>query len=210
MRDRITHHASRAGARPEFLPDPVIGRAVALTGARGDSTADIGTRLREARRGLRVALAYHGAENVTNAFSYWLDDFAWDKASALFHAKGWRGKYMVGFYEGPEHILAAETAMYGTTSATRTGAALHHRPQPLIDVNVDGSKAKVRARLINVPHRWSAIAIDEPYIASDGWKRGWARPRVRSGGPDPVAGSQTDVVPLPQPGQRSRAAELLR
>ena len=30
--------------------------------------------------------------------------FTWDKASALFHARGWRGKYMVGFYEGPDDI----------------------------------------------------------------------------------------------------------
>ncbi|MET0290975.1 MAG: nuclear transport factor 2 family protein [Steroidobacteraceae bacterium] len=206
--DARPDRASRASAKSELLPDPVTGRSVVLTGARSERSADIETRLREARRGLRVALAYHGAENVTNAFSYWLDDFAWDKASALFHAKGWRGKYMVGFYEGPDHILAAETAMYGATSATRTGAALHYRPQPLIDVNEDGTQAKVRARLINVQHRWSgepsgfmtgmypndgaildngtwktwAIAIDEPYIASDGWKRGWARPRP----PQPV------------------------
>jgi hypothetical protein len=73
----------------------------------------------------------------------------------------------------------------------------------VIDVNEDGTQAQVRARLINIGHRWGgepgafmtgmypndgaildngtwktwAIAIDEPYISSDGWKRGWARPR---------------------------------
>jgi hypothetical protein len=207
-----------------FFPNPVTGRAVtyptgttvvgsgrltpAIAASVGASSGDLEARLNEARRGLRVALAYHGAENVTNAFSYWLDDFAWDKASALFHANGWRGKYMVGFYQGPEDILKAETAMYGTTSPTRTGAALHYRPQPVIDVNEDGTRAKVRARLLNIGHRWGGepgafmsgmypndgaildngtwklwtIAIDEPYLPSDGWKLGWARPRP----PQPV------------------------
>ena len=175
----------------------------AINTAAAAPTGSMAERLAEARRGLKVALAYDGAENVTNAFSYWLDDFDWEKASALFHAGGWRGKYMVGFYAGPEHILTAETAMYGKTSPTRTGAALHYRPQPVIDVNEDGTRAKVRARLINIGHRWGGepgsfmsgmypndgavldngtwklwtIAIDEPYLPSDGYKRGWARPR---------------------------------
>jgi hypothetical protein len=206
-----------------FYTNPVTGRAPVypagakvvgrnrLTPAVANTAAPTGAieqRMAEARRGLRVALAYQGAENVTNAFSYWLDDFAWDKASALFHAKGWRGKYMLGFFEGPKAILTAETTMYGTTSPTRNGAALHYRPQPVIDVNEDGTQAKVRARLINIGHRWGGapgafmagmypndgaildngtwkvwtLAIDEPYLASNGWKNGWARPAA----PQPV------------------------
>jgi hypothetical protein len=201
-----------------FYPNPVTGRPAAypagatvvgrtrLTPALPAPAAapkgSIEQRLAEARRGLKVALAYQGAENVTNAFSYWLDDFDWGKASALFHAQGWRGKYMLGFFEGPEHILTAETAMYGKTSPTRSSVALHYRPQPIIDVNEDGTMAKVRARLMNIGHRWGgepgafmsgmypndgaildngtwkvwALAIDEPYLPSNGWKNGWARP----------------------------------
>ncbi len=193
--------------RPTAYPAgvKVVGRTrltPALATPPAAPTGSLEQRIAEARRGLRVALAYQGAENVTNAFSWWLDDFAWDKASALFHAKGWRGKYMVGFYEGPENILTAETAMYGKTSPTRTGAALHYRPQPVITVNEDGTHADVRARLMNIGHRWGGeagvfmagmypndgarlengtwkvwtLAIDEPYLPSNGWKGGWSRP----------------------------------
>jgi hypothetical protein len=210
----------------------VVGRSrltTAVAASAGAPTGSFEARLNEARRGLKVALAYNGAENVTNAFSYWLDDFAWDKASALFHARGWRGKYMVGFYEGPENILKAETAMYGTTSATRTGAALHYRPQPVIDVNEDGTQAKVRARLINIGHRWGgepgafmsgmypndgaildngtwktwAIASDEPYLSSDGWKRGWSRPR-----PPPPA--DPNAPPLGTAGIFKRMTDVIK
>jgi hypothetical protein len=202
------YYANPVTGRPVSYPAgvQVVGRN-RLTPALAAPAAPVGgsldSRLAEARRGLRMALAYSGSENVTNAFSYWLDDFRWDYTSALFHAKGLRGKYMVGFYEGPAHILTAETAMYGTTPSPRTSVALHYRLQPVISVSEDGLETKVRTRLFLIGHRWggapgafgagmypndgtildngvwklTAAAIDEPYLSSNGYENGWAKPR---------------------------------
>jgi hypothetical protein len=215
-----------------FYPNPVTGKPITASGETqvlgrvegprdkpalavpSPTTSDIDGRVTEAERKLRVAVAYDGVENISGAFSDWLDDFKWDSLSALFAEYGRRRKNLVGFYVSPEHILKAETLMYGTTRSPRSGVAIHYRMQPVIDVAADGRSARLRTRLFQImasrtragtlksgmyPNdaavlendrwRFSNLSIDESYFDSSSYHDGWARAS------DPVtAPSGTPVV----------------
>ena len=212
----------QTGAIPEFFyPHPVTGKAVAYPAGATATARDrlapvraaavpaargsLAQRLVEARAKAAAASAYDGVENIASAFGYWIDDFQWDKSSALFTPNGRRGKYQIGFYAGPEHIRMAETIQLGLTPSPRTNINIHYRMQPVIDVSPDGRTAKLRTRLFhltaNAPGRaagtfssgmypndaaalvdgvwkFTNVAIDEPYFGSSSYRDGWARAKI--------------------------------
>ncbi|MBB5986857.1 nuclear transport factor 2 family protein [Sphingobium lignivorans] len=149
---------------------------------------------------LAHARARDGAENISHAFGYYLDDFNWDGSSALFARTGRRGKYQVGFYVGPERIRTAELTQYGPPRTPRNFIQIHLRIQPVIDVEPSGLGAKLRTRLFSFSSRndgpgsfqsgmypndrivledgvwkFQHQSIDELYFRSDGYKNGWAK-----------------------------------
>jgi len=148
---------------------------------------------------LRRAEAFAGAENVSNAFGNYIDDFDWNGLSRLFARKGAREMPYVGFYVGPKRIEAAEVTKWGQRRSPRTSIPIHLRIQPVIDVNSDGRSARMRTRLFSIGSSlnnagsfsggmypndqavledgvwklWS-VAIDEFYYRSDTYAQGWA------------------------------------
>src|SRR5690606_19460447 len=98
----------------------------------------------ELQRKLDRSIAYEAVENISNAFGNWIDDHQWPLMSALFARDGWRQKYLVGFYESPEHILTAETLQAPPSPGPRRAIRIHLRMQPVIDVNEDATHAYLR------------------------------------------------------------------
>jgi len=148
---------------------------------------------------LAAAQAVDATENMSHAFGYYLDDFNWDGASALFARTGRRGKYQIGFYVSPERIREAEMRMYGPPKTPRQSIQIHLRLQPVIDVGPDGMTTKLRTRLFSFGSSATAPgsfggavypndrmvmqdgvwkfqhqSIDEFYFLSAGYKGGWA------------------------------------
>lgn len=156
--------------------------------------------LAELRQKLDRSVAYDAVENISNAFGNWIDDHEWPSMSALFAEDGWRQKYLVGFYAGPDRIRHAEQLQAPASAAPRRAIRIHLRMQPVIDVAADGEYAYLRTRLLHFTGNrdrpgevkngmypndaavledgvWklSVVGIDEPYFVSDGWSNGWAR-----------------------------------
>jgi hypothetical protein len=224
--DRPSPNATAEGEAPVvpefFYPHPVTGRAVRyLSGTRvvgrdrlapavavaaeRAPSGPAAARMAEVRRKLAVAVGYDAAENLASAFGTWNDDLQWDKFSALFARRGWRGKSSVGFYIGPERIYRAETISRGVSASPRTSSELHFRMQPVIHVAPDGRSARIRSRYFHLGTRlaqagtfaagiysndaavledgvWklSNAAIDDGYFSSTSYKDGWARARPPS------------------------------
>jgi len=147
-------------ALPAFLGDnPATGRPVdtsgftlaavtPLTSAIAAQGARPAPTLADIRRRYRRALAYDGTENVSAAYSYYLDDFQWPEMAAIFAVDGNKQSPYAGYYMGRARIAGAATARYGTARAGRTGVALHWRIQPVIHVSHDGRSALLRTRLL--------------------------------------------------------------
>ncbi len=191
-------------------PNPGSGKPVAYPAAArivggGDLLSPVAVApaphvtLAEAQRELAVSKAYDGVDNISAAFD-WINDYQWDKSSALFTKDGRRQKYLVGFYIGPERIRQAEVSELGELKTPRGSIDNHFRTQPVIDVAPDGKSANIRTRLLLMrssatragafssgmyPNdhavldggvwKFTNVAIDEPYFQSASYADGWAR-----------------------------------
>jgi hypothetical protein len=146
-------------ATPAFLErHPVTGRPVAplgegravagnaLTGEiPAERHADVS--LDEARRRLAVSLAYDGVENVSSAYTYYLDDYQSHQFGALLAEKGFKMSAFAGYYVGRDRVTEAGVRVWGKPPVTRPGIHFHWRPQPVIMVAPDGRSANLRTRL---------------------------------------------------------------
>lgn len=158
------------------------------------------------RRKLAIATAWDGAENVSNSYGIYIDDFQWGMMGDIFGKRGAKQVPFAGYYLGRERITKAVVTEYGPPpTAPRAGISFHWRIQPVINVAADGRSASVRTRLFQPrtsiqPSQpgaflgagiWSGIyhdqmnledgkwriwnlTLDEPYVESDGWQRGWS------------------------------------
>jgi hypothetical protein len=124
---------------------PLTGKVVASgPGATGAAAADA---LAEARRRLERSMAYEGAENVSSAYGYYIDDFQWPEMAGIFAVKGNKQSPFTGYYMGRERIMGAVNATWGPSAATRPGISYHWRTQLVINVAEDGRSANLRTRL---------------------------------------------------------------
>lgn len=194
-----------AGARAPFpYLHPVTGRRIGASApvprkpfpARSAAVSE--ARIAAAEAQLRRAQAFAGAENVSNAFGNYVDDFDWNALSRLFARKGAREMPYAGFFIGPERIEKAEVTKWGQRRSPRTSIPIHLRIQPVIHVSEDGRSARLRTRLFSIGSSldragsfsggmypndqavledgvwklWS-VAIDEFYYRSDTYAGGW-------------------------------------
>lgn len=217
------------GAIPVFFQNnPVTGKPVALPGGAkvtGDDSllpalaasgplveapADMDAAIAEAERRLAISKAYDGVDNISHAFGNYIDDFKWKDESLLYAKDGWRGKYLVGFYIGPDHIEKCERYELGDTPNPRLQMDIHWLVQPVINVSDDGKSATLRARLFHLnssdkrsgvlsngmyPNdaavledgvwKFEAVAIDEPYFNSSSYADGWSHYKGRPETPIP-------------------------
>jgi len=139
--------ASARRATPPMLDARVTPKAAAKA-ASGDDVQ----RLAAARAAYARSTAREGAENLSAAYGFYIDDFQWAEMAGIFSEKGNKHSPFAGYYIGRDRIKGAVDANYGaTTTGTkriRSNIAYHWRTQPVIHVSADGRSANMRARLI--------------------------------------------------------------
>jgi len=185
-------------AMPAFLrPHPVTGKHIeprgradlvattALSGASAPKRqAAIG--LDEARRRLSLSTAYDGVENVSSAYTYYLDDYQSQSFGALLAEKGFKMSAFAGYYVGREKVTEAGVRVWGKPPVTREGIHFHWRPQPVIIVADDGRSADLRVRLfqprtgktVGEPGAWYGASFSngmyhDQFVLEDGVWRFW-------------------------------------
>jgi len=196
-------------AQPDGLPAllDVAGRS-----ARPVSAHAANTDLTDLKRRLDRSSAYDGAENVSAAYTAYLDDLRLDEMAQIHAAAGHKLSPFAGWFQTPERIARAGHVVYGDNPPVlRSSLAFHWRPQPVIVVSEDGRSASLRARLLQprtsqtsagtfngamyndqfvlengIWRVWS-LTIDEFYWQSANWATGWSGVNPRNPDlPDPA------------------------
>jgi len=193
---------------PQLLP--LTHPPIAPLSPSNTTTTPTTTEITSFDSKLRRSIAYDGAENIINAYGFYIDYI--DGAgcfnmSAIHHTLGHKESPFTGFYHTQKRVLDACTASYGTASqASRSSISFHWRPQPVILVSEDGRSASVRARLLQpatakgadsaqirggMYHdqavldasgiwRLWSVTIDEFYWNSGRWSTGWGGVAARA------------------------------
>ncbi len=106
-----------------------------------------GADLAEVRRKLALAVAHDGAENVADAYGYYIDEFRWDDTADLFSTDGWKELSYIGTYIGRERVRGSLVGRYGRNGRSPAFMAIHQKTQPYVTVSEDGQRAHIRLRL---------------------------------------------------------------
>lgn len=124
----------------------------------------------------RVA-AFDGAENISNAYGYYIDEFRWDDTANLFATDGWKELSYIGTYVGRERVRGSMTSRYGNAGRGAAFMAIHQKTQPYVTVSDDGSRANIRLRLFqfnsaaNGPGSWISGIYENQAVLEDGiWR----------------------------------------
>jgi hypothetical protein len=225
------------GAIPAFFQNhPVTGKPVTLpkdakvvagknllpsTTAKSPAPKmpkDMGAAVADAERRLSRSIGYDAVDNITHAFGAYIMDNRFKEEAVLYARDGWRGKFAVGFCQGPDHIEKCESTWPGgnplpNPRKTWAGRLLL---QPVIVVSEDGQTATERTRLhsFSVSNKrpgvlsgamypnnqakvengvWKldVISVEEPYWSSTTYADGWARSKT------PQASLATGAPPAP-------------
>jgi hypothetical protein len=178
--------------------------------------------LDDLKRRLNRSLAYDAAENVSAAYSYYIDDSRWVEMAAIHAANGHKLSPFAGWNVTRERIYGSVVATYGNTQppTMKSFLVLHWRPQPVVHVSHDGRSASYRSRLMHVNASTSSagylnsgmyndqlvledgiwriwsLNIEEFYWQSVNWALGWggAQPRDPSL-PDPPPSNLVNIYP---------------
>ncbi|WP_160485005.1 nuclear transport factor 2 family protein [Aurantiacibacter rhizosphaerae] len=97
---------------------------------------------------LNHAEAFDGAANVSNAYGYYIDQFAWRDTAAVFSRDGWKELSYIGTFIGKDRVLASLIQRYGEGGPNDAFQAIHQKTQPYVTVFGDGTRAFVRNRLL--------------------------------------------------------------
>ena len=126
---------------------------------------------------LRRAEAFDGAENVSNAYGYYIDQFSWANTAALFASDGWKELSYIGTFVGREQVLQSLVTRYGTSGPNPSLQAIHQKTQPYVTVHEDGEHAHVRTRLLqfnsslSAPGSWIGGIYENQVVKEDGvWR----------------------------------------
>lgn len=136
-------------SNPDFDFTPrSIGTPVDLSAsAASQPTA---AQLDELERRVRVLNAYDGAENVSNAYGYYIDEFLWDGMADVFAVDGWKELSYIGTYVGRERVRGSVVDRYGRGGRRPNGMTFHQKVQPVVTVAEDGRSANIRTRLFQL------------------------------------------------------------
>lgn len=185
-------------ALPAFLgPHPVTGRDVTPEGmaqrvAAAPLAGPIATGpgpaidLAEARRRLSLSTAYDGVENVSSAYTFYLDDYRSHEFGSLLARAGFKMSAFAGYYIGRDRVTEAGRRVWGEAPTLREGVHFHWRPQPVIMVAPDGRSANLRVRLfqprtgmdVGEPGAWYGANFmtgmyHDQFVLEDGVWRFW-------------------------------------
>lgn len=149
--------------------------------------------LRITANALAMAEAFDGAENVANAYGYYIDQFAWHETAALFARDGWKELSYVGTFIGRDHVLQSLLGRYGDAGPSATLQTLHQTAQPYVTVSGDGSRAQVRERLLQM----NSAANGTPNASSGSMIFGvYENQVVKEGGIWRIHGMDLDYIAL--------------
>jgi ABC-type nitrate/sulfonate/bicarbonate transport system substrate-binding protein len=204
---------------PFHFTNPATTRERITTRAsRPRSQAELLARLANAEKLLATAEAYDGAENVSNAYGYYIDEFQWHDTADLFAENGWKELSYIGTYVGRERVRKSLTMRYGNGGRRGPMMAIHQKTQPFVSVAADGRSARMRTRLFQINSApaadgsyiagiyeneivkengvWKIQGMDLDYVWTTGYKNGWAN--VKSGDATRFA----PQAPVPYPPDR--------
>ncbi|KRA82735.1 nuclear transport factor 2 family protein [Altererythrobacter sp. Root672] len=126
---------------------------------------------------LDMAEAFDGAENVSNAYGYYIDQFAWRNTADLFARDGWKELSYIGTFIGKDHVLKSLIQRYGEGGPNNAFQAIHQKTQPFVSVYGDGSRAFIRTRLMQfnssstAPGSWIGGIYENQVVKEDGvWR----------------------------------------
>src|SRR5690606_37930494 len=172
----VTRRAPRYPAGTSAEAPVGIGAETVLR-APPRSLEELAARLDDAERRLAVARAYDGAENVSNAYGYYIDEFLWHDMADIFAVDGWKELSYVGTYVGRERIRESVIRRYRTVGRRANSLVIHQKTQPVIHVEPDGLSARIRTRLFQMNSSfanegsWLAGIYENRVVLEDGvWK----------------------------------------
>jgi hypothetical protein len=126
---------------------------------------------------LAQALTFDGAENVCNAYGYYIDEFLWDETADLFSTNGWKELSYIGTFIGRERIRQSMVNRYGRGGRKSAAMQFHQKTQPYVTVAKDGQRANIRLRLLQFgssptsPGSWISGIYENQVIHEEGiWK----------------------------------------
>ncbi|MGB3794735.1 MAG: nuclear transport factor 2 family protein [Alteraurantiacibacter sp.] len=97
---------------------------------------------------LDQAEAFDGAADVSTAYGYYIDQFAWRDTAAVFSRDGWKELSYVGTFIGKDRVLSSLIQRYGEGGPNDAFQATHQKRQPYVTVLGDGTRAFVLNRLL--------------------------------------------------------------
>jgi hypothetical protein len=179
-------------------------------------------QLAAAERDLEIVVARDGAENVSNAYGYYIDEFLWDGAADVFSVNGSKELSGVGNYIGRERVRESMVGRYGRGGRRAASMTLHQKTAPVITVMPDGRTAYVRTKLFQLNSArdgdgsymqgvyenklvrergvWRIARMDLDYTWNASYSTGWARVPERA-----TAGAPAAAGPAPGRGGASPA-----
>lgn len=143
---------------PRFAIEPALAPAPSI-GPRGGSAA---RRIEAVRRDIARAAAHDGAENVSNAYGYYIDEFRWNETADLFSRGGWKELSYIGTFVGRDRVRQSMISRYGNAGRSGKSLALHQKTQPYVTPSADGMRAQIRLRLFQFN---TALDSDGSYIS---------------------------------------------
>lgn len=192
------------GGTPFGDPAPVQGELDALLAA--------------AERELELVVAQDGAENVSNAYGYYIDEFLWDETADVFATDGEKELSYIGNYIGRERIRASLVARYGRGGRRAASMTLHQKVSPVVTVAPDGRSARVRTKLFQLNSArdgdgsyisgiyentlvreegvWKIRKMDLDYVWNANYSTGWAKVTERAQ-PRVAGNAARDFEPKP-------------
>ncbi len=225
-------------AYPTFYVPPVRFRnpgqdAHPFGTPKPSATGSLEAMLADAERNLDIVVAQDGAENVSNAYGFYIDEFMWDNTADLFALNGSKELAGVGTYIGREHVRASMIARYGRGGRRAAAMTLHQKTEPVVTVAADGASVRIREKLLQLNSSrdgdgtyligvyenklvrengvWKINNLDIDYTWSANYSTGWARVAPRRAvpaAPAAAAGTSTPATPAAAPAARAPAISI--
>jgi len=154
--------APHADIAPRLAPPATIAKS---------SSAD------DLARKLRMAEVFDAAENICDAYGYYIDEFRWNDTADLFSQNGWKELSYIGTYIGRERVRQSMINRYGNGGRSSDFLAIHQKTQPYVTPSDDGRRANIRLRLwqFNSANKgtgsWIAGIYENQVVLEDGiWR----------------------------------------
>ena len=126
---------------------------------------------------LAKAEAFDGAENVSNAYGYYIDQFAWRETTEVFSRQGWKELSYIGTFIGRDRLMSSLIQRYGNGGPSNAFQAIHQKVQPVVTVYDGGERAFIRERLFQFNSgtpgaaSWTTGIYENQIVKEDGiWR----------------------------------------